>query len=587
MMMRPGTVGRLGRLGLVAAAVRGAFAPFSPASLFANGEQGLWYDVSDLSTLFQDATGTIPVTAVEQPVGLILDKRLPRFDGSLAWTKTLGDGVVTVSGGLITITGATTETRVNAPGRAMFNGMVYMRVRYVNTGGAASPMVWIAGVPAVPVSGQTYLLSMFSHNSSLERVQIASGSATFEILEYYFLPGNHASQATTPARGVLRARYNLLTYSEDFSNPAWIHSNSVVSSNVVTAPNWDQTADAWAATATNNQHWFYSTSASQDLVGKVKCVMHVKPNGYSMVQFGAYRVGQSRWAVQLFNLSTDEITTKYEAAGATVVSSKIENLADGWKRITLVADAGSGIAGVIVCPIPDGVSTAVIAPSYTGDGSSGIYVWGAELRPANLPASLPPYQRIAAATDYDTVGFPVYLDPDGMDDGYQTGSIDFTATDKMTIWAGLRKVDDTARILCELGTGGLINTFYFATGADSSSFYSSLGRGNASFTPSQMARFNTGLYPAPESAVITATHDIAGDLSTIHHNGSSDGAIDGTGDKGPGNFSNSPIYLFSRGGTQFRWKGHFYSLVVRGAATDTDTIGKMAQVINEQMKGVY
>lgn len=42
--------------------------------LFANGEQGAWYDPSDLSTLFQDAAGTTPVTASGQPVGRMLDK---------------------------------------------------------------------------------------------------------------------------------------------------------------------------------------------------------------------------------------------------------------------------------------------------------------------------------------------------------------------------------------------------------------------------------------------------------------------------------------------------------------------------------
>lgn len=47
---------------------------FSPASLFAAGEQGVWYDPSDFSTMFQDSAGTTPVTAVEQPVGRILDK---------------------------------------------------------------------------------------------------------------------------------------------------------------------------------------------------------------------------------------------------------------------------------------------------------------------------------------------------------------------------------------------------------------------------------------------------------------------------------------------------------------------------------
>ena len=43
-------------------------------ALFANGEQGFFYDPSDLSTMFQDAAGTIPVTAAGQPVGLMLDK---------------------------------------------------------------------------------------------------------------------------------------------------------------------------------------------------------------------------------------------------------------------------------------------------------------------------------------------------------------------------------------------------------------------------------------------------------------------------------------------------------------------------------
>lgn len=42
--------------------------------LFSNGEQGFAYDPNDLSTLYQDAAGTIPVTAAGQPVGLMKDK---------------------------------------------------------------------------------------------------------------------------------------------------------------------------------------------------------------------------------------------------------------------------------------------------------------------------------------------------------------------------------------------------------------------------------------------------------------------------------------------------------------------------------
>lgn len=46
----------------------------NPLELYAAGEQGFWYDLSDFSTLFQDSAGTTPVTAAGQPIGKILDK---------------------------------------------------------------------------------------------------------------------------------------------------------------------------------------------------------------------------------------------------------------------------------------------------------------------------------------------------------------------------------------------------------------------------------------------------------------------------------------------------------------------------------
>jgi len=48
--------------------------PFSPIDLFALAEPGVWYDPSDISTLFQDAAGTTPVTTPGQTVALMLDK---------------------------------------------------------------------------------------------------------------------------------------------------------------------------------------------------------------------------------------------------------------------------------------------------------------------------------------------------------------------------------------------------------------------------------------------------------------------------------------------------------------------------------
>lgn len=51
-----------------------ADAGWSPLALFSGGAEGAWYDPSDFSTMFQDAAGTVPVTAVGNPVGRILDK---------------------------------------------------------------------------------------------------------------------------------------------------------------------------------------------------------------------------------------------------------------------------------------------------------------------------------------------------------------------------------------------------------------------------------------------------------------------------------------------------------------------------------
>lgn len=47
---------------------------FTPAFIFAPGAQGIWLDPSDLSSMFQDSAGTVPVTAADQVVGRILDK---------------------------------------------------------------------------------------------------------------------------------------------------------------------------------------------------------------------------------------------------------------------------------------------------------------------------------------------------------------------------------------------------------------------------------------------------------------------------------------------------------------------------------
>ena len=47
---------------------------FNMLDLFSGGQRGVWYDPSDLATMFQESTGVTAVTADGQPVGLMLDK---------------------------------------------------------------------------------------------------------------------------------------------------------------------------------------------------------------------------------------------------------------------------------------------------------------------------------------------------------------------------------------------------------------------------------------------------------------------------------------------------------------------------------
>ena len=83
----------------VSKAVGGVFRPTLNQlikSLFSNGEQGFAYDPNDpndLSTMFQNASGTVPVTAVGQPVGLMLDKSRGLVRGVEKWID--GSAVLT------------------------------------------------------------------------------------------------------------------------------------------------------------------------------------------------------------------------------------------------------------------------------------------------------------------------------------------------------------------------------------------------------------------------------------------------------------------------------------------------------------
>jgi hypothetical protein len=215
--------------------------------------------------------------------------------------------------------------------------------------------------------------------------------------------------------------------------------------------------------------------------------------------------------------------------------------------------------------------------SYTGDGTSGIYIWGADLRVANDGVGIPAYQRVNTATDYDTVGFPTYLRFDGSDDFLQTNSVDFTATDKMTVWAGVRKLSDAAvGMLMELSNDWNTNngacTLQAPPVANSDRhFFGTKG------TVQSSATVPSG-YPSPITNVLTGIGNISGDSTILRINGTQ--AASSTADQGTGNFGNYPLYIGRRGGSQLPFNGRLHNLIIRGAQTPTNLIQQTENWVN-------
>ena len=159
-----------------------------------------------------------------------------------------------------------------------------------------------------------------------------------------------------------------------------------------------------------------------------------------------------------------------------------------------------------------------------------------------------------------------YLEFDGSDDFFVINSIDFTATGKISLFAGVRKLADTTQIIAELSVSAVANnnSFYFVAGTDAGPIgYSTAGRGAIGANGTQTARNTT--YLAPDTAVLSAKHDISGNLSSSRRNGVV--GIDGTGYKGGGNFGNYPLYIGRRGGVTNALNGHIYSLIGIGRLT--------------------
>jgi len=113
---------------------------FSPASLFAGGTEGAWYDPSDLSTLFQDSAGTTPVTTAGQPVGLMLDKSGNGNHATQAASSKCP--TYTEGGGLSWLAFDGVDDAMDAPALGVTSSTLTMLYSATQSGGSASDLIF-------------------------------------------------------------------------------------------------------------------------------------------------------------------------------------------------------------------------------------------------------------------------------------------------------------------------------------------------------------------------------------------------------------------------------------------------------------
>jgi hypothetical protein len=212
--------------------------------------------------------------------------------------------------------------------------------------------------------------AMLSNSASLDPYVPTPGAAPSSTA--YYGPRFDYDPVTLLPRGLLveEARTNLLTYSEQFDNAAWTKTAATITANATVSPDGATTADKIVEDATNNWHGARQVAGS----GTV-----------GIFSFYAKAAERSRLWVAGDTPDFVAATAVFNISNGTVQSGTgtITAVGNGWYRCsisTTVSARGCTIA------LATDAGTAI----RVGDGTSGAFVWGAQLEAGAFATSYIP-----------------------------------------------------------------------------------------------------------------------------------------------------------------------------------------------------
>lgn len=252
---------------------------------------------------------------------------------------------------------------------------------------------------------------------------------------YSVIPSNGngdftATRATTATRvnsaGLVDlVPYNLLTWSEMFSNAAWTKTAASVTANTTTAPDGTLTADSFIEDNTTAAHQTIQTSLSS-AGGVYTSSIYLKPNGRSWAFINITAAANyGAW----FDFQNGVVGT----IQSNITTATITSVGNGWFRCTLTANTGA-----LSPRISLNLSTGNNVSSYAGNGTSGLFIWGAQLVEGT---SARDYLRTETRLnipriDYSLGGCPnILLEPQRTNLALQSSSFDSASWVKANITA--------------------------------------------------------------------------------------------------------------------------------------------------------